>query len=191
MMKKPDFYEAFDRLIRMEGYDVNHKQDPGGHTIFGITSRWFPKTFEKLAQASTVEEQLDIAESFYKTEFWIAMGLDGFNSHYVACWFLDFSVNTGPNECTSYAQKTVNLFNEIQGREQIAVDGALGPITQSHLNRIARRYEPQLIAWLNWYQGTRYMELYSNNKGRWKHFLIGMGRRMLPPAKLLEENGLQ
>ena len=37
-----NFDQAFERLIGHEGGYVNHPDDPGGETKFGITKRTYP-----------------------------------------------------------------------------------------------------------------------------------------------------
>jgi lysozyme family protein len=69
--------KGLDELFKLEGYKSDLPGDSGGSTIWGITSRWFPETVEKI-NALIANGQSDMAfamaKDFYIQNFWVPTG---------------------------------------------------------------------------------------------------------------------
>ena len=66
---KENFDKAFDLLCQLEGFKANDPDDPGGLTVWGISSRYFPEVVEKMKDAKP-EKAKEIAKDFYYHHFW-------------------------------------------------------------------------------------------------------------------------
>lgn len=70
---KDNFLKAINFVLRWEGGYSNHPNDPGGLTIYGISSRSYPdavKKMEALWKENKKEEAKQIAISIYKKNYW-------------------------------------------------------------------------------------------------------------------------
>lgn len=123
-----NFDQAFERLIGHEGGYVNHPQDPGGETNFGITKRSYPA---EDIRGMTLER----AKAIYLRDFWQAAGCD-----YVppAARFslFDMAVNSGVRQAIRTLQRAIGADD----------DGVIGPRTLMLLDNIS---SPQFIAHFN------------------------------------------
>lgn len=106
-----NFDQAFERLIGHEGGYVDHPNDPGGETKFGISKRSYPGEDIK-------NMTLDRAKFLYRRDYWGPAGCDAVPD---AARFdlFDMAVNSGVKPAVKMLQKAV-------GETQ---DGILGPRT--------------------------------------------------------------
>jgi lysozyme family protein len=106
-----DFDAAFDILIGHEGGYVNHPDDPGGETKFGISKRAYP---ELNIAALTLEE----AKSIYREDYWDRVRADDLPLELRFPLF-DGAVNAGVAQSIKWLQRAVGVRG----------DGVIGPIT--------------------------------------------------------------
>lgn len=106
-----NFDAAFERLIGHEGGYVNHPNDPGGETKFGISKRSYPG--EDIAGLT-----LERAKAIYARDFWGPAGCDALP---LALKFdvFDMAVNSG-------VRAAVKMLQGAVGETQ---DGIMGPRT--------------------------------------------------------------
>lgn len=146
------FDEAFEILLGHEGGYVNHPDDPGGETKFGISKRSYPGEDIK---ALTV----DRAKAIYKRDFWGAAGCDVVPNS-IKFDLFDMAVNSGVRQAIRTLQRSCDAFE----------DGVLGKQTIMQANNMP---EGKLLARFNGYR-LRYMcEL-----GNWVTFSRGWVRRI-------------
>lgn len=112
-----NFDTAFDRLISHEGGYVNHPNDPGGETKFGICKRSYPNV--NIA-ALTVED----AKAIYKRDFWDVLGDDVDPA--IKFQVFDFAVNSGVQ----------TAIRKLQSAIGVADDGHWGPASAAKLKEI-------------------------------------------------------
>lgn len=112
-----DFDTAFDRLISHEGGYVNHPNDPGGETKFGICKRSYPTV--NIA-ALTVDE----AKAIYKRDFWDVLGEDIHPA--IKFQVFDFAVNSGIQ----------TAIRKLQSAVGVADDGHWGPASAAKVKEI-------------------------------------------------------
>ncbi|QBH20851.1 hypothetical protein EYC51_15905 [Alcaligenes faecalis] len=109
------FEAAFERLIGHEGGYVNHPDDPGGETNWGITLRTARAAGYTGSMRDLTREQ---AKEIYRAEYWSrarSEELDGA----IAFQVFDAAVNHGIGNAIRFLQRAA----------EVADDGAIGPVT--------------------------------------------------------------
>ncbi|HFL9396428.1 TPA: glycoside hydrolase family 108 protein [Escherichia coli] len=156
-------YEIFDAVLGKEGGYVNHPDDKGGPTKWGIT--------EKVARAHgyqgdmrdlTREQALEILEA----DYWFGPRFDqvAVLSSDIAAELCDTGVNMGPSVASKMLQRWLNVFN-LQGKlfPDMDADGCIGPRTinalRTYLQKRGKDGELVMLKALNCTQGDRYLEL--------------------------------
>lgn len=128
-------YELIDRLIEREGGFVNHPDDRGGPTKYGITLKTLQAYRRDPTLTITDIEQLELEEArqIYFLEYWQLpkFNLLGLPPILVEMIF-DAGVHHGPGTAVKILQRAIGTKD----------DGILGPITR----RTAERQEPDMLA---------------------------------------------
>ncbi len=148
-------------LEREAGY-VDHKDDRGGKTNWGIT--------EFVARAYGYEGHMrdlpkETARNIYRERYWLAPKLDLVHaqSPMLAEKLLDIGVNMGQSRAISFMQRALNVLN-MQGTlfPDMKVDGTVGNVTlyalKVYLQRRAKLGELTLWRMVNGLQSTAYIE---------------------------------
>jgi lysozyme family protein len=159
--------QYIDALIEREGGYVNHKDDFGGPTNWGIT--------ETVARAFGYHGRMEdmprsVAKQIYLERYWLQPRFDQVNEHSpsVAEELLDTGVNMGPAVAARFLQRALNVLN-VQGKiyPDITVDGNLGKMTIAALRAFltARGKDGHVVLWrmLNAQQSVRYLEIAEAN----------------------------
>lgn len=126
-MEPSSFERAVEFVLKQEGGFVQHPQDPGGATNFGITletlsrARGWRVSVDDIRQL-TKEEAVEIYLHFY----WNAVRADEFPSGLDLAFF-DLAVNSGPKQAIMLLQKVL----------EVEVDGVIGPVTLDAARNIA------------------------------------------------------
>lgn len=110
------FETAVDRVLGHEGGYVNHPNDPGGETNWGISKRSYPQLDIKALTR-------DGAVLIYKADFWDRGGMDKIDPA-VAFQVFDAAVNHGSGNALRMLQRAVG----------VADDGHIGPVTLRAVN---------------------------------------------------------
>jgi len=149
-MKVNDYIEA---LIAREGGYVDHHNDGGGPTNWGIT--------ERVARAFGYHGRMQDME-----RYWEAPKFDQINEHSaaVAEELLDTGVNMGTGVAARFLQRALNVLNaEGKHYPDITVDGAIGRMSiealRAYLAHRGKDGHVVLVRALNAQQGVRYIEL--------------------------------
>lgn len=151
--------QVIDNIIAAEGGYVDHPDDRGGPTMYGIT--------EKVARAAghsgpISELSRDTARVIYTREYYVKPGFSIIADHSpaIAAELTDTGVNMGPQVAISMLQRCLNAFND---GDEMPIDGVIGPTTANALAKfLARRGsegETVMLKALNCLQGARYIEL--------------------------------
>lgn len=126
---------AIKNVIAREGGYVNHKDDNGGATNYGITQATAKKHgYFGDMKNYTIEQAINV----YKTDYWQRLNLDEVCkiSPFLAVCLFDFGVNSGTAAATKHLQKLLNVLNNKgQDYNDIKVDGGLGNNTLSALKQ--------------------------------------------------------
>jgi lysozyme family protein len=146
------FDDAFDRLMGHEGGYVNHPNDPGGETNWGISKRSYPG----LTIATLTRED---ARTIYRADFWDRVDGDALYDG-VAFQVFDFAVNSGIGTAVRYLQRAVG----------VADDGHWGPASRTAAQAMT---ESDVIQRLN----AERLDFMTRLKG-WDTFGRGWARRI-------------
>lgn len=118
------FEEAIVKLLKDEGGYVNHKNDRGGETNFGITKRSYPHVDIKNL---TVEG----AKEIYHRDFWATGPYDKIVHHALAEKVFNTAVNAGAQRAFKLLQQAANACGG-----KLIVDGAIGPKSIAAINAL-------------------------------------------------------
>jgi lysozyme family protein len=163
-MEYPDVDPLIEALIEREGRYVNHPDDRGGATCYGIT--------ESVARAHGYAggmRNLPKAEAaaIYRRLYWIRPGFDAVaeRSTAVAAELFDTGVNMGPAVAATFLQRALTALNR-NGADyaDLAPDGRIGKSTLAALDaflavRGKAGGETVLLRALEALQGERYLRL--------------------------------
>jgi lysozyme family protein len=105
------FEKAIPHILRHEGGYVNHPNDPGGETNFGITKRNYPKLDIK---GLTKDQAIEI----YLRDYWQS-AYDQLEDEAAAIKLFDMAVNMGHKQAHKLFQRAIGVTD----------DGIIGPQT--------------------------------------------------------------
>lgn len=94
------FEPAVELILKHEGGYVNHPEDPGGETNFGIAKRSYPDL--DIAKLSKHD-----AKRIYKEDYWDKVRGDEMHPA-VALMVFDTAVNMGVSRASKFLQEVVN-----------------------------------------------------------------------------------
>ncbi len=159
-------------LLRREGGFVDHPDDRGGPTNFGITQ----KVARAAGWAGTMRDlPRELALAIYRERYWHAPRLDALVAIApgVAAEVFDTGVNMGVGTAVAFLQRSLNVLNR---DDAVLVDGRIGPATLAAvaalLARRGARGAAVLLRALNALQGARYIEIAENHPAQ-QAFVFG------------------
>lgn len=124
---------AISEVVEREGGYVNHPDDRGGPTCWGVTQA---KAREHGYHGDMRDYPVDAAFDVYDRDYWQRLKLDEIGSYSpgLAVTLFDFGVNSGTSRAAKHFQRLLNSLNN-RGRyyQDIRVDGAIGPKTLASL----------------------------------------------------------
>ncbi len=152
--------EVMEFVIGHEGGYVNHPDDPGGETNFGISKRSYPdEDIRKLTRPAALE--------IYRSDFWIASGCHGMPPP-LDLVVMDYAVNSGVSRAVKALQRELGA----------KVDGEFGAKSQTSLVvALASRSPQELALAVLIERGSLFVRLACNRSGS-ENFLIGWMRRL-------------
>ncbi len=113
------FEQAVDLVLQHEGGFVQHLQDPGGATKFGITRETLSRARGRPVAIDDVRRLTrEAAVSIYRHLYWDAVRADGLPPGLDLAVF-DLAVNSGPARAVAMLQRVVG----------VEADGIVGPVT--------------------------------------------------------------
>ncbi len=142
------FQQAVAKVFEEEKGYVNHKNDRGGATNYGITvavarrAGW---------QGSMKDLPKPLAESIYNTQYWetswLRLDIIAKASNEIAFILFDVSVNSGPLAAGKLLQRALNLLNraELEELDDLVVDGWLGTQSRNRLQFFLTQQDEQNI----------------------------------------------
>ena len=150
-------------LLRREGGFVDHPDDSGGPTNFGIT-----REVARAAGWTGPMQALprELALTIYRQRYWAGPRLDALAviAPAVAAEVFDTGVNMGVGIAIGFLQRSLNVLNR-QQRDwpDVAVEGCIGAATLAAVTILCDRRgaagERVLRRALNALQGARYIEI--------------------------------
>lgn len=162
-----------ESILAKEGGFVDHADDRGGATNWGITERvardhGFMGDMRDLPRAE--------AKRILHVSYWVKPGFDriGEISMPVAMELADTGVNMGQAFPSRSLQRWLNAFNRRQ--PELTTDGIIGPRTVAALDTFIQARgkdgEEVLLKALNCTQGHRYLEITENRREN-ESFIFG------------------
>lgn len=140
-----DFHKALAIVLKHEGGFVDHPDDPGGATNFGVSLRFALRLGDENGDGFAdmdidLDGDVDVddirnmeahhAADVYRREFWEPLKCDQINDHQLAAKLFDTGVNVGKRQAVKFLQRAVNATLPSQGVcEPLADDGVIGPAT--------------------------------------------------------------
>ena len=138
-----EFQLAYRKTMNHEGLYSDNPRDRGGETCMGISrNNWpdwegwihidFLKKYKKTEAELVIalqnyNELKDLAEQFYRDNFWKKLRLDEFDSALVCSELFDQAVNLGVHAASKHIQRALNLLNNNQKHyKDLVVDGIIG-----------------------------------------------------------------
>ena len=127
--KRLNVNEIIGDIIKREGGYVNHPNDKGGATKYGITL----KTLSAFRGRECSENEIkklskSAAELIYRNEYYKRPGIDRLPQG-IQPVVLDMAVNAGPRRAVKILQNTINEFHLLDA--ELIVDGIIGTKTIS------------------------------------------------------------
>lgn len=114
-----------NRLLRLEGGYVNHKNDRGGCTNKGVTLPVFRGMYGAGLDCNDLKNITDEqASQIYKKNYWDVCGGDKICNSQIANLLVDFAVNSGCKTAIKAIQRLLN----------VDADGIVGPMTLRAIN---------------------------------------------------------
>lgn len=158
-----NFESIIDRILKAEGGFVDHPDDSGGPTMYGIT--------QAVARANGYHGDMqDLPESFareiYRRRYIVRPNFDRVAAidGQIALELIDTGVNMGPARAAEFFQRCLNVFNASGSKyADVFVDGDVGPVTLEALKAYLRwrgaNGRKVMLRALNSLQGAFYIEL--------------------------------
>ena len=89
-----DTYErAFNFAMDWEKWKADDPDDPGGLTIWGVTTKYFPEVVAIIKNMNPEDSKAYVKNNFYLEKFWMRFGCD--ELHYPFDWIVfDTAMNT-------------------------------------------------------------------------------------------------
>lgn len=172
----PGVTRLVNGIIQREGGYVDHPNDRGGPTCWGIT--------EKVARAHGYKGAMrdlprDLAFEIYVNRYYVEPGFDKIDalSREVAEELTDTGVNMGQQAAAKLLQRALNALNRA-GKDypDVAPDGDAGAKTRdalsAYLSKRGREGVRVLLTALNCLQGARYIEIAENSPSQ-ESFVYG------------------
>ena len=120
-MTASNFARALTAVLRHEGGWSDHKDDPGGPTMRGVTLKTYRAYVKKGGSIQDLRNITDLElATVYRKQYWDAVKADALPGGIDYAVF-DFAVNSGPHRAATMLQKTVGA----------TADGVIGPETMS------------------------------------------------------------
>ena len=128
-----NFQRCLELLLVHEGGYSDHREDPGGVTMLGVTKTTYENYVGRSVSTSEMKSlNQELVAPIYKTRYWDKCQGDSLPSG-VDLMVFDWAVNSGPRRASRALQKAVRS----------RADGAIGPNT---LAAVARSNDHETIA---------------------------------------------
>ncbi|APG62502.1 hypothetical protein LPB140_06540 [Sphingorhabdus lutea] len=165
-----------DKIIKVEGGYIDHPDDKGGPTKYGIT--------EKVARqcgydGAMRDISIEFAKNIYRKQYWTG---PQFHKIYeiapiISAKLFDIAVNMGNTRSIKFLQRALNALNrQEKDYHDLRIDGQIGPSTLTATSQFIAYRGPQgakvLVKAINALQGHFYIEI-SEKRPRNESFTYG------------------
>lgn len=123
----PDIDKMIDDILRREGGYVDHANDRGGATNYGVTQQTLSEYLGRAATKDDVRNMdMELAREIYRNRYYYSPQIDRLPEP-VQPFIFDCSINHGAVRAIKFVQKICNAAGIAA---QIGVDGKMGPATE-------------------------------------------------------------
>lgn len=127
------FSTALRFVLKNEGGFVNHPDDPGGPTNFGITLATFSRWIGRPASVDGLKNiEARVVSDIYRQQYWHPAGCPSLASSSIATALFDASVLFGISAAVAAAQRAAKT----NGFPDLLVDSYIGPKSTAALNAV-------------------------------------------------------
>ncbi|MCA8899741.1 MAG: trypsin-like peptidase domain-containing protein [Hyphomonas sp.] len=133
------FAEAMKFVAKWEGGFVDHPNDPGGRTKYGVTERVYHDYLNRIGLAPKSVEDISSQEvhDIFRSGYWVPVRGDDVQSRDLAVALFDTAVNMGPPRSVKFLQQAVNDVMEQAGLDdRLSVDGQFGNLTLAAVENV-------------------------------------------------------
>ncbi|MFT5880188.1 MAG: lysozyme family protein [Moritella sp.] len=114
-------------VLNREGGFVDHPDDRGGPTKYGITQKTLSKYYGHAATTIEVKAlSIEVAEEIYKRNYYYGPSIDSLVAA-IQPFIFDSAVNHGPRRAIKFVQ---SVCNQAGYGSALTEDGAMGPNTR-------------------------------------------------------------
>lgn len=122
---KLSFDTALEQVLKNEGGYVDHPEDRGGKTNYGITQKTLSDFLGRDASDEEIQNiSMDTVRQIYRQNYWDRLKLSHIIDMRLAHILFDQAVNRGTRKVAEQIQKLVG----------VTVDGVIGPVTLKAIN---------------------------------------------------------
>jgi lysozyme family protein len=165
--------QMIDDVIRREGGFVDHPQDRGGPTNFGITRSTLSRHLGRPASADEVRRlERTVAAEIYRRQYYEAPAIDALPAR-IQPFVFDAAVNHGPGRAIRFVQQVCDAA----GFGPLTLDGQCGPRTRQAAAAADRAMGDWLLAALVEERRNFYLALVERDPGQ-RVFLRGWLNRL-------------
>lgn len=135
--------EMLDTILKHEGGFVNHPNDRGGATNFGVTIKEYG---EWIGRPATIQDMRNMkreeARDIFRKKYYTKPGIDQLVPAELQPIVFDACVLYGPKRAIIFLQKIVNEFGTASKTDdwETDLDGVLGPHTRKLIKEISDKY---------------------------------------------------
>ena len=109
---KDNFPRIFALLVKHEGGYINHPEDPGGRTNYGITQRVYEKFLDReVTEQEMKEMSMENVFVIYQRDYWNPIHGDELPSGVDLCVF-DWAVNSGVSQASKEFQRVLGVLDD-------------------------------------------------------------------------------
>ena len=119
--------QMIDDVLKREGGYVDHPDDRGGATNWGITQNTLSKYYGRAVIKQEVKDlSQDVARDIYEKNYFYGPRIDNLPLS-IQAFIFDCAVNHGPRRAVKFVQ---SVCNQIGYEPGLSEDGAMGPNTR-------------------------------------------------------------
>ena len=178
--KIPGIDEMLDTILKHEGGFVNHPNDRGGATNFGVTIGEYG---EWIGRPATIQDMKNMkkeeARDIFRKKYYTKPGIDQLLPAQLQPIVFDACVLYGPKRAIIFLQKILNEFGNVAKKEEweTDLDGVLGPHTRKLIAEVCAEYSWEAVNNAYVEERIRFCEAIVRNRPSQKVFLKGWTRR--------------
>lgn len=177
----PDIDTMIDDILRREGGYVDHPDDRGGATNYGVTRKTLSEYLGRAATKDDVRNMdIELAREIYRRNYYYGPKIHRLPEP-VQSFIFDCSINHGSARAIKFVQKVCNAAGVAT---RIGIDGKMGPATENAAKTTQDKLGDAFLAGLIDERRDFYHKIVEKNPSQ-RVFLAGWMNRVDDFAKKL------